>query len=385
MERFVIIGNGPAGRAAAAALAASRSGEVVLIGREHPVPFSRPGLIYRAMGAMRDADLELPVPGGVQAVHGEVVAWSPEERWVELAGGRREPFSQVIWAVGAKARPFPGTVDPGFPVFSLQEWGDAQTLSHQHPRSWGVVGGGLVGAELVEWGVGRGAETNWWVREPHLWSERLTEEESSALARRVRGFGVHLHLATPVHRLGSPVVTAKGEFQVEAAGVAIGVVPNAIPGDACSLDAIAHVPHAHAIGDVAPDGPRSWEAAARAGRELGMRLAGKPFSASPPFSDDRTRCFDRTVTTLTARTPAWEVSTVDARTARSLRLGFDEQGRWVRAVAMGWKLRSHAIKAAFAAGAPVDALADARPFFNEPEGTRLPHDAWAQLLKDAAR
>jgi hypothetical protein len=223
------------------------------------------------------------------------------------------------------------------------------------------------------------------VREPHLWSERLTEEESSALARRVRGFGVHLHLATPVHRLGRPVVTAKGEFQVEAAGVAIGVVPNAIPGGACSLDAIAHVPHAHAIGDVAPDGPRSWEAATRAGRELGMRLAGMPFSASPPFSDDRTRCFDRTVTTLTARTPAWEVSTVDARTARSLRLGFDEQGRWVRAVAMGWKLRSHAIKAAFAAGAPVDDLADARPFFNEPEGTRLPLNAWAQLLKDATR
>ena len=385
MERFVIIGNGPAGRAAAAALAAARVGEVLLIGREHPVPFSRPGLIYRAMGAMRDADLELTVPAGVHALHGEVVAWSPEEQWVQLAGGRKEPYSQVIWALGAKARPFPGTVEPDFPVFSLQEWGDAQILSRQHPRSWGVVGGGLVGAELVEWGVGRGAETHWWVREPHLWSERLTEEESHALAQRVRGFGVHLHVSTTVHRLGRPVVTAKGEFHVEAAGVAIGVEPNAIPGEGYWLESISRHPNAHAIGDLAPDGPRSWEAATRAGRELGMRLAGMTFNASAPFSDDRTRCFDRTVTTLTARPPSWEVGMVELRSACSLRLGFDEQGRWVRAVAMGWKLRSHEIKAAFAAGTSIDALADARPFFNEPEGTRLPHDAWAQLLEQAAR
>lgn len=384
MERYVIIGNGPAGRAAAAALASARAGEVVLIGREHPVPFSRPGLIYRAMGAMRDADLELPIPPGVEAVHGEVEDWDPGSKEVTLADGRRMPYTQVIWAVGAQARPFPGAVEPGFPVFSLQEWGDAQILSHQRPRSWGVVGGGLVGAELVEWGVGRGAETHWWVREPHLWSERLTPDESAALTSRVRGFGVNVHLGTTVEQLGRPVLTSNGAFEVDATGVAIGVVPNAIPGG-FSWDQIARLPNAHAIGDVAPEGPRSWEEATRAGRELGMRLAGAACSPAPPIEDDRTRCFDRTVTTLTARKPHWEVSTVDPRTARSLRLGFDEQGRWVRVVAMGWKLRAHAIKAAFAAGYSVDALADGRPFFNEPEGTRLPLVAWAELLNQAAR
>jgi hypothetical protein len=275
-------------------------------------------------------------------------------------------------------------VEPDFPVFSLQEWGDAQILSQQHPRTWGVVGGGLVGAELVEWGVGRGAETHWWVREPHLWSERLTPDESAALTARVRGFGVNVHLGTTVERLGRPVVTSIGAFEVDAAGVAIGVVSSAIPGG-FTADQIADLPQAHAIGDLAPEGPRSWEAATRAGRELGMRLAGAAFSPAPPIEDDRTRCFDRTVTTLTALKPHWEVSTVDPRTARSLRLGFDEQGRWVRVVAMGWKLRAHAIKAAFAAGTSVDALADGRPFFNEPEGTRLPLDAWAELLEQAAQ
>jgi hypothetical protein len=371
VERFVIIGNGPAGRAVAEELAAAGAGEVVLIGREHPVPFSRPGLIYLALGAMRVADLELPIPLGVQAVKGEAVAWSPEGRWVELADGRREAFTQVIWAVGARARKFPGAVDPAFPVFSLQTLGDGQTLSPLYPRRWGVVGGGLVGAEMAEWGVARGAETHWWVREPRLWADRLSEAESAALAARVRGFGVNLHLGTSVGALGKPVATSSGTFEVDAVGVAIGVEPVPVPGGAAG---------AHVVGDAAGRGAGSWSEAVREGRDLGRQLAGQPALERPSYRDDRSRCFDRSVTVLSARPPAHEVEAVDARTCRSIRLGFDEQGRWVQVVAMGWKLRADRIGRAFEAGLERRDLVQMRPFFNEPEGTRLPEKEWLQLL-----
>lgn len=336
------------------------------------------------MGAMRDADLELPVPLGVRAVLGEVMDWSPENRWVELATGERFAFDHVVWAVGAQARRFEGAIAPGFPVYALQTIGDAHALAEASPARWGVVGGGLVGAELAEWGVGRGAATHWWVREERLWEGRLNVEESAALARRVRGFGVQLELGTSALSLGWPVVTTRGAADVDAVGVAIGVEPAPIPGGHGLAD-LAAMPGVHAVGDVATSERRSWAAASADGRALGRALTGVGGAPRPVGIDDRVRCFDRTVTLLSCGEVEGEVGYVDEEGGRSLRLGWDAEGRWVRAVSMGWKLRADRIKSAFAAGFRARDVLDGRRFFNEPEGTKLPLETWSNLLKGMPR
>lgn len=366
MEAFVVIGNGAAGRAAADELVRGGAGRVVLIGREHPVPISRPGLMYRAMGAMRTSDLELGVPERVEAVFGEVVAWSPVERWVELASGKRVNFDHVIWAVGAVARRFPGPVT--VPEMHLQSLGDAEALAGAEVGRWAVVGGGLVGAELAEWGRGRGAETHWVVRDGRLWERWLRLEESVALEKRVAHHGVRLHLGVELNALAPVLPLPGGEVAVDAVGVAIGVEPARWPGEWAGT-----WPGVHAVGDAS-----SWDGAMRAGRNVALRLTGRPELPDPVVREERLRCFDRAVTVLERAQPVAEWGWLDAAQARSLRVGTDAAGRWVRVTAMGWKLRANRVAEVLQQGLASDQI-PVHPLFNEPEGTRLPVDAWSQL------
>ena len=174
-----------------------------------------------------------------------------------------------------------------------------------------------------------------------------------------------------VEMIGVGFFVATNGCGLDAVGVAIGVEPVPVPGGADG---------AHVVGDAAGRGAGSWSEAVREGRDLGRQLAGRPAVERPSYRDDRSRCFDRSVTVLSARPPAHEVEAVDARTCRSIRLGFDEQGRWVQVVAMGWKLRADRIGRPFEAGLERRDLLQMRPFFNEPEGTRLPEKEWLQLL-----
>lgn len=358
VEAHVIIGNGVAGRAVAEELVAGGVKRVVLIGREHPVPISRPGLMYRAMGAMRTADLELPVPAGVEAKWGEVVAWSAADRWVEVKGGERLAFAELIWAAGSVSRPFPGPVS--VPCYHLQTLADAETLAGLRPKRWGVVGGGLVGAELAEWGRSRGAETHWFVRDARLWSDWLNVGESEALMKRVEGFGVQLHMGVALSALGPQV----GGVEVDAVGVAIGVDPAPVLG---------HAAHVHVLPQA-----KSWEEAQRTGRSLGRTLTGRPPVPMPRVVEERLRCFDRSVAVLAVAPPVRELGWLDAEQARSLRIGVDAAGRLIRVAAMGLKLRANRVREALEAGLSFDQI-PVTALFNEPEGTRLPIEEWAQL------
>lgn len=362
----MVIGNGAAGRAVAEELVRGGGRRVTLIGREHPVPISRPGLMYRAMGAMRTADLELPVPAEVEAVHGEVVAWSPDERWVQLVDGCRWGFDQLVWAIGAVARAFPGEVSVR--TLGLQSLGDAEALAEAQVRRWAVVGGGLVGAELAEWGRGRGAETHWVVRDARLWSRWLRPEESEALERRVTGHGVCLHLGVELAALAPVLDVPGGAVEVDAVGLAIGVEPAPLPGGRAG-----EWPGVHRLGEA-----KSWDEAIRSGRNLGRQLTGRPAVPPPQVAEERLRCFDRSVTWLERAVPEREFGWLDAAQARSLRVGTDAAGRWVRVVAMGWKLRSNRVAEALKQGLSSDQI-PVHPLFNEPEGTRLPIASWSDL------
>lgn len=379
MERVVIIGNGAAGRACAEVLAPVEHCEVVLIGREHPLPISRPGLIYRALGAMRNADLELPVPRNVRCLYGEVIHWSATERWVELDSGERITFDQLVWAIGATARAFQGEQSESLPVFRLQELADAEALSRISFQRWGVVGGGLIGAEMSEWGVAKCGETHWWTNDPYLWAGRLNAEEGEALVRRVRSFGVIVHLNDPVHGLAGQVQARSGTYEVDGVGLAIGVESAVLPGT-WQPNTPSPWSWVHAIGDVTKSMGRSWQAATWEGRALGRQILGLPLEKRTRGLDERSRCFDRTVTSLRLEEPIAESGFVDVDHARSVRVGWNEQGQWVSLTAMGWRVRSTQLLLDMARGCPIQSLPAPQAVFFEPEGTSLPKGQWNHLI-----
>lgn len=159
-----IVGGGPSGLTAAAALAPKVSGEVLVIEREaatggiprhsdHPGYGMRdlkrfvsgPAYARRLTAMAQDAGAEL-------ATHAMVTGWAGERRLqITSPGGLRTVTADaVVLATGARERPRPARLVPGDRPEGVYTTGQLQNLVHLHH---GNVGSRalIVGAELVSW------------------------------------------------------------------------------------------------------------------------------------------------------------------------------------------------------------------------------------------
>src|SRR5690606_12213024 len=97
-----------------------------------------------------------------------------------------------------------------------------------------VVGGGLIGIEMVEMLQSRNIPVVFMVREPSFWDIVLPREESHLVQRHMREHGVDLRLNTELKEILDDgqgkvkgIVTQKGEvIGCEFVGLATGVKPN---------------------------------------------------------------------------------------------------------------------------------------------------------------
>ena len=96
-----------------------------------------------------------------------------------------------------------------------------------------VVGGGLIGVELVECFRHHGLQVTFLVREPYYWPAAFAEEEGQMISEHIRSHGVDLCHETQLASIEtdsrgrvSAVVTEDDEqIQCQMLGIAIGVVP----------------------------------------------------------------------------------------------------------------------------------------------------------------
>jgi thioredoxin reductase len=159
-----IIGGGPSGLTAAAALAPQVDGEVLVIEREtetggiprhsdHPGYgmrdlkrfISGPAYARRLTGMARDA-------GAVLETEAMVVGWSGE-RGLQITsprGMRTVTADAVVLATGARERPRPARLVPGDRPDGVYTTGELQNLVHLHHAPVGRRAL-IVGAELVSW------------------------------------------------------------------------------------------------------------------------------------------------------------------------------------------------------------------------------------------
>ena len=112
MDRLVVVGASLAGlRAAQAARAAGFEGELVVIGDEPHLPYTRPPLSKEVLQGAQTPDqcafphraLEVTWRLGVPAV-----GLDRAGKVVELADGETVPYDRLILATGSRARPWPG-------------------------------------------------------------------------------------------------------------------------------------------------------------------------------------------------------------------------------------------------------------------------------------
>lgn len=157
MTAVVIVGGGEAGATTAGALRDQGfDGQIVLIGEEPMPPYERPPLSKEYLRGESGhqfvrptewyADNDVDARFGVRAERVNAA-----DRVVELAGGERVPFDQVVVATGSRNRrfPIPGLDLPGVLDLRFAPDSDAIREAAKSGSKAVLVGMGFIGAEVA--------------------------------------------------------------------------------------------------------------------------------------------------------------------------------------------------------------------------------------------
>lgn len=246
MERFVIVGNGVAGIEAALRIRSRRSPEearITVVSSETDYFFSRTALMYAYMDLMDRRDLEPYERNAydkqqINLVRGHVIDIDATAGKASLDDGRYLEFDKLLLAVGARPRMFPwkGVDDArdGIVHFvTMQDLDACERLTWSSEQAV-VIGGGLIGIELVECLAHHGVDTTFLVREPWYWPMALGKEEGLLVAEHIREHGVDLRLEEEMvealtdedGRISGVLTDSDETIPCQMLGVCVGVVAN---------------------------------------------------------------------------------------------------------------------------------------------------------------
>ncbi len=243
-RRVVILGNGVAGATAALELRArDERVHITMVSDESDYFFSRTALMYALMDKLSRKGLE-PFERHVwdrqriERVRGRAVGLDHDKRTLTLDAGPALAYDELVIATGARARSLdiPGiqAVQSGLTSFVTLPDLDACESLIASSRSAVVVGGGLIGVELVECLVHHRVKTTFVVREPWCWPAGLGREEGEIVANHLRKHGVDLRVSATLAsvesegngRVSSVKLSSGESVACEMLGACIGVEPN---------------------------------------------------------------------------------------------------------------------------------------------------------------
>lgn len=342
--RLVIIGNGPAGADAALTLRerlAPDQAQITLISDEHDYFFSRTSLMYAFMDRLDREDLE-PYERSmwdkqhISRLRDRAVNLDASRHIVTLRDAGELPYDRLLIATGAAPRPapFPGAdaVKSGLVHFVSMQDLDACEHAAQSARRAVVVGGGLIGVELVECLLHHKIPTTFLVRERSYWPAALTQPEGAIVADHLRAHGVDLRLGHEVHAIDADPRGAITGVQIKPTnapssdaalpcdllGVCIGVAsasgwlrdattpPRLDRGVCVDQSFKTSLPDVWAAGDCAqierPNLPplieTIWYSARRHGRLAALSMLGDSVYYQPPVFFNSSKFFEVEYTTV---------------------------------------------------------------------------------------
>lgn len=323
MGRYVIIGSGAAGIAAAESIrCVDERGEILLINEEPQGYYSRPGLAYYLTGELSD-DMLFPFSKQdflrikARLINAQVTQVFPDERRLQLNTGASLPYDRLLIAVGAAAAAsrFPGSDLQGVVQMDTMEDVHGIIKMARKARAAVVVGGGITALELVEGFVARRVKTHYLLRGERYWKNVLDPTESHIIQERLAEEGVQIHFHTEIEEIlgkrGKVVgVRTKDARQIpcDLVAVAIGVRPRLELAKSAGLETDRGIlvneyletsrEHIYAAGDVAQvydplTGKHAvdslWGPAREQGRAAGSNMAGvrTPYTKPVPFNVTR--------------------------------------------------------------------------------------------------
>ena len=172
----------------------------------------------------------------ISLIHDWVTELDFEAKEIILATGSRISYDQLVIATGSKPNKFGwrgqdlGGVQG---LYSLQDL----TLMEENTgdiKHAVVVGGGLIGIEMVEMLKSRNIPTTFLVREAGFWDITLPKEESDLVGRHIKEHEVDLRVNAELEEIVDDgkgrvkaIETKQGEtIPCQFVGLAVGVTPN---------------------------------------------------------------------------------------------------------------------------------------------------------------
>jgi NAD(P)H-nitrite reductase large subunit len=206
MTRYVIIGTGISGFTAAQTLRSlDPVAEIMLVSDDPHGFYSRPGLAYYLTGEIPEKQLFLFSKNGrlnldVQHVMGRATRLDPKSHSIEIDTPGTLVYDRLLLATGASSVPLdvPGADLRG--LVKLDDLDDTRKILSRVRRTKTavVIGGGVVGLELVEGLVAQGIKVHYFLRGDWFWSNVLAEAESRMIERFLARDGVTLHHHTEI-------------------------------------------------------------------------------------------------------------------------------------------------------------------------------------------
>jgi NAD(P)H-nitrite reductase large subunit len=243
---YVIVGNGVAGIEAALKIReryAPEEAQISVISEETDYFFSRTALMYAYMDLMTRKDLE-PFERKVfenlkiELIRGRAVNLDADTHTLTLEDGKSLTYSKLLLAVGAKPNIFgwDGIKDAKDGVVHFVSMQDLDACERLTPstKSAVVVGGGLIGIELVECLKHHGVNVTFLIREPFYWPMALSSEEGAMVNAHMQAHGVDVRLEEELSKVSvdangrvSAVETNKGNvIECQMLGICVGVHAN---------------------------------------------------------------------------------------------------------------------------------------------------------------
>ena len=240
MNHVVIIGNGISGITAARHIRKYSNFDITVISEEHPYFFSRTALMYVYMGHMTFTQTQpyenwFWEKNNINLVQSKVTSVSPEINQLQLNNGDTLSYSQLIIATGSKYNMlnWPGKNLKGVSGLYHKQDLDNITKLTQKCNNAVVVGGGLIGIELVEMLLSKNIKVTLICREKSFWENALTDNQSQLINNHIKSHQVNLIFNDTLKSIEGEKGSVKNvilesglKIPCKFVGITIGVSPN---------------------------------------------------------------------------------------------------------------------------------------------------------------